>query len=129
MTGLYFAAPGSYAHVLSKYAEILRSAARLMEERAKAANTERARLPYGDERLQPVPESEWGDLVNNYLGGTVGAHCAAFTPTVAVLLAAWLEDEAVRIEDTPYRVDDDWVERNYRAPLAVARAYPAPSPA
>jgi hypothetical protein len=40
---------------------------------------------------------------------------------VAAPLAELLEDEAERIEDTPYRVDDEWVERNYRAPLAVAR--------
>lgn len=109
--------------VTDKYAEILRNAARLMEDRAKAANTEEARRPYGDKALQPVSEAEWGGLVDNYLGGEIGTHCAAFTPAVAVLLAAWLEDQADRIDDTPYRVDDDWVERNYRAPLDTARAY------
>lgn len=66
---------------------------------------------------------EWGGLVDNYLGGEMGVHCASWTPVVAFSVAGWLEDEADRIDDTPYLVDDDWVERNYRAPLATARAY------
>jgi hypothetical protein len=106
-----------------KHVEILRSAASRMEERAKAANSDDARRPYGNRAAQPVPESEWGALVENYLGGEMGEHCAALTPRVAIFLADWLEDEAERLVATPYRVDDDWIERNYRAPLAVARAY------
>jgi hypothetical protein len=108
---------------VSVQAELLRRAATLMETRAKAANTDDARRPYGDRDVDPVPRSRWGSLVENYLGGTIGRHCAALTPTVAIFLADWLEDEAVRIDDTPYQVDSDWIERNYRAALAVARAY------
>lgn len=107
----------------TEYAEILRSAARLMTERAKAANTEEARRPYGDKNLSPVPEEEWGALVDNYLGGEMGTHCASWRPAAAVAVAALLEDEAYRIEDTEYAVDADWIERNYRAVLSVARSY------
>ncbi|WP_446218926.1 hypothetical protein [Micromonospora sp. IBHARD004] len=113
--------------VTDKYAAILREAARRMTERAKAANAEEARRPYGDQALQPVPAAEWGKLVDNYLGGVMGTHCASWHPVAAIAVADWLEDEAVQIDDTPYRVDDDWVERNYRAPLAAARAYLGPN--
>jgi hypothetical protein len=43
-------------------------------------------------------------------------------PAMDRAVADLLEDEAERAEDTPYRVDSDWIERNYRAPLTVARA-------
>ncbi|RKR92817.1 hypothetical protein BDK92_7299 [Micromonospora pisi] len=114
--------------VTEEYAEILRSAARLMTERAQAANTDEARRPYGDNTIPPVPKDEWGGLVNNYLGGPMGAHCAAWHPAAATTVAELLEEEADRIEDTEYRVDADWIERNYRAVLWVARAYLYGSP-
>ena len=50
-------------------------------------------------------------------------HMASWQPVVALAVADWLEDEAERIDSTPYMVDADWIERNYRAALAVARAY------
>lgn len=90
----------------------LRRAAALMRERAEAANTEGARRPYGDRSVDPVPESQWGALVENYLGGEMGAHCAAWTPAVALAVAAWLE-----IGANPYACVDS------EPMLAVARAY------
>ncbi|MFG2046189.1 hypothetical protein ACGFIW_01995 [Micromonospora sp. NPDC048935] len=38
-------------------------------------------------------------------------------------VADMLEREADELESVPYRVDTDWIERNYRDPLATARAY------
>lgn len=61
--------------------QLLKRVADLVRARAHAANTDEARRPYGDRRLDPVPETQWGDLVDNYLGGSVGQHCAAWTPT------------------------------------------------
>ena len=55
---------------------------RLDEEEAlaNAANSDGARLPWGDLNLKPVPPEDWGDLVEGYLGGEVGEHCACWTP-------------------------------------------------
>jgi hypothetical protein len=90
----------------------LRRAAALMRQRAEAANTDDARRPYSDRSVDPVPESQWGELVDNYLGGDIGAHCASWTPTVALAVADWLD-----IGANPYACVDS-------APmLAVARAY------
>lgn len=38
-------------------------------------------------------------------------------------VAEWLEREADELDDTPYKVDSDWIERNYLTPLGAARAY------
>lgn len=38
-------------------------------------------------------------------------------------VAEWLQNEADQLDDTPYKVDSDWIERNYRTPLGAARAY------
>jgi len=92
--------------------EMIGRAARLMRERAEQANTDEARRPYGDDRAYPVPESDWGDLVDNYLGGDLGLHCASWTPAVALAVADWLE-----IGSNPHACVD-------LAPMvAVARAY------
>ncbi len=71
--------------------EMLGRTARLIRGRAQAANTAEARRPYGDSRIAPVPESGWGDLVDNYLGGAIGQHCASWPPAVALAVADWLE--------------------------------------
>jgi hypothetical protein len=90
----------------------LADAAALMRQRARAANTDEARRPYSDDRIDPVPESEWGALVDNYLGGPVGAHCAALTPAVALAVADWLDWMA-----------DPRAEGRRGPAIAVARAY------
>lgn len=38
-------------------------------------------------------------------------------------VAEWLEREADELDDTPYKVDSDWIERNYLTPLGAARAF------
>lgn len=92
--------------------ELIGRAARLMRQRAEAANTDEARRPYGNPRLDPVPESDWGREVDGYLGGPVGEHCASWTPAVAIAVADWLE-----IGSNPHACVD-------LAPMvAVARAY------
>lgn len=92
--------------------EMIGRAAHLMRKRAEAANTEESRRPYGDVRIDPVPESGWGGMVDNYLGGDVGSYCASWTPAVAFAVADWLE-----IGANPHACVD-------LAPMAaVARAY------
>lgn len=70
---------------------VIAEAARRMRMLGEAANTDEARRPYSDPRIDPVPESQWGRLINNYLGGEVGEHCAAWTPAVALAAAELLE--------------------------------------
>jgi hypothetical protein len=92
--------------------EMIGRAATLMRERAEQANSDAARRPYGDSRCDPVPEQQWGEMVDNYLGGVVGQHCASWTPAVALAVADWLE-----IGANPYACVD-------LGPMAaVARAY------
>lgn len=50
------------------------------EAAANAANTDQARTPWGDPTLSPVPPEQWGYLVDGYLGGSIGAHCARWDP-------------------------------------------------
>lgn len=89
----------------------IRRAADLMRRRADAANTDDARRPYSAD-TDPVPPARWGDLVDNYLGGNMGAHCAAWTPDAAHAVADWLD--LMANPQAP----------GYRGPaLAVARAY------
>jgi hypothetical protein len=71
--------------------DVLRQAATLIRQRATEANTDEARRPYSDRRIDPVPETQWGKLVDNYLGGEIGAHCAAWTPVAALAVADWLD--------------------------------------
>jgi hypothetical protein len=101
---------------VSAEVELLREAAKTMRERASAANTTEARRPYSDPNLTPVPEAEWGGLVDNYLGGVIGTHCASWHPAVALAVADWLYDEAF---DAGRRVPV-YVEP---PALAVARTY------
>ena len=92
--------------------DLLRRAADLMIQRALAANTDDERRPYGNATADPVPEAKWGGLVDNYLGGNIGKHCASWTPVVAIAVAVWLDTGA-----SPYSCVD-------REPmLAVARPY------
>jgi hypothetical protein len=92
--------------------EMIGRAAALMRSRAEHANTDEARRPYSDSRCDPVPEEEWGGLVDNYLGGEIGRHCMSWTPAVALAVADWLTLGA-----NPYACVD-------LAPMAaVARAY------
>lgn len=70
-------------------------AAQRMRRRAQNANTVEARRPYGDRGAEPVPQEKWGELVDNYLGGSIGKHCAALTPAVALAVADLLEAAVV----------------------------------
>lgn len=92
--------------------ELIGRAAYLMRQRAIAANTDNARRPYGNRDADPVAENEWPDLVANYLGGSIGTHCAYLTPAVALAVAAWLDhgsNPGALVDFTPM--------------VAVARAY------
>ena len=110
--------------------ELLRRAAKQMRERAEAANTDDARRPYGDRSVDPVRVNEWGALVDNYLGGEIGEHCASWHPVVALAVADWLDAEA-RLHGTvgkaQDKVPDGWALRitssTLREAVAVARAY------
>lgn len=37
-------------------------------------------VPYSDDRIPAIKPEEWGDLVDNYLGGPMGTHCARHDP-------------------------------------------------
>jgi len=37
-------------------------------------------VPYGDDRIPAIKPEEWGSLVDNYLGGPMGKHCARHDP-------------------------------------------------
>lgn len=76
----------------------IKVAAARMRNRATAANTDQARTPYSDAGAVPVPEAEWGALVDNYLGGEIGDHCAALTPAFALAVAAAMDDLLERVE-------------------------------
>ena len=89
---------------MSAEVDLLREAAAQMREHAEGANTDDARRPYGDRNAAPVPVSEWGALVHNYLGGEIGDHCASWTPAAAASVASLLERAANQYEtkwDTP----------------------------
>lgn len=76
-------------------AVVLRQAATLVREWAEEANTPEARRPYGDRRIEPVPEDCWADLIGNtYLGGDVGAYCALMHPPVGQAVARMLNRAA-----------------------------------
>ncbi|MFG1846703.1 hypothetical protein [Micromonospora carbonacea] len=118
---------------MSHQADLLRMAAEKMTERANAATPgpwfetiQSARyggIVAAGTDAYPAHDGYGGHLIGESMSPANRAHVASWAPAVAVAVAGWLEDEACRIDDTPYRVDDDWIERNYRAPLAVARAY------
>lgn len=76
-------------------ADVLRQAATLLRERADEANTPEARRPYGDRRIEPVPEDGWAALVGDtYLGGEIGAYCALMHPPVGQAVARMLDRAA-----------------------------------
>jgi hypothetical protein len=66
---------------VSDLVEFLRARLDEDEATAHAANTDDARTPYGDRRMAPVPPRGWGVLVEGYLGGPIGEHCARHHPT------------------------------------------------
>jgi hypothetical protein len=98
--------------------ETLREAARLMRERAQAANTEKARTPYSDPRCGVTPEHLWPRMVDGYLGGEIGAHCASWHPQVALAVADWLTATAERAAEWKHVVPLEHPEA-----WAVACAY------
>lgn len=75
-------------------ADLLRRAAAKIRETATAADTDEARTPYGDRNLAPVAQTLWGDMVDGYLGGPVGAHAALWSPDIAELAASAFEGTA-----------------------------------
>lgn len=101
---------------------LLREAATRMRQLAVAANTDDARRPYGMD-ISPVPTAEWGVLVENYLGGEIGQHCASWHPAVALAVAEMLGAAAgcyVQDEDTGVAWTDCPMAA---ATVAIARAY------
>lgn len=56
--------------------------ARIEEDEAAAKTClEPANLvPYSDDRIPAIKPEEWGALVDNYLGGPMGKHCARHDP-------------------------------------------------
>lgn len=105
-------------------ADLLRRAAAKIRETAQAANTDEARTPYGDRSLAPVAPEQWGDMVDGYLGGPIGAHAALWSPDVAVLVADLLDSRAGAIERDGFRAlslvpDDDDNTANYLARLIL----------
>ena len=57
--------------------------ARIAEDEAvaRAAIAPDQMHPYGDRSIPAIKPDGWGALVDNYLGGPMGAHCARHTPT------------------------------------------------
>lgn len=57
--------------------------ARIAEDEAvaRAAIAPDHMHPYGDRAIPAIKPDGWGALVDNYLGGPMGAHCARHTPT------------------------------------------------
>lgn len=93
-------------------ADLLRRAATKIRDTAQAANTIDARTPYGDRIFAPVAPERWGDMVDGYLGGPVGAHAALWSPDVAELVANVLVSAAEMLERAghplfPARLKDD----------------------
>lgn len=70
--------------------KLISDAAREMRQLAEAANTDEERIPYGDDRHDPVPEGDWGKLLVNYVGGAMATHAAAWPPRTAIALAELL---------------------------------------
>lgn len=101
----------------------LREAAALIRERATAANTDEARRPYSDARIDPAPETQWGKLVDGYLGGEIGRHCASWTPTVAHAVARWLEDTADNVDPDQVALGADFWPTGLVCAVFVARSF------
>ena len=76
----------------------LRKAAKVLRERAEAAYTPEAMHPWGDKTLAPLPREEWPSEVRGYLGGEWGEYCATMHPGVGLLIADWLNNNALRWE-------------------------------
>lgn len=57
--------------------------ARITEDEAAARECLEPKnlVPYSDDRIPAIKPEEWGDLVDNYLGGPMGKHCARHDPT------------------------------------------------
>lgn len=124
----------------SQDVELLRRAAMLMRERALAADTDDARRPYGRRDADPVPREEWGPLVDNYLGGEIGQHCAAWNPATATavadllgVIASWAENNAAgHVAPVPLRIASAYLgvplcDVCARAPHADGAEHPLPT--
>jgi hypothetical protein len=57
--------------------------ARIAEDEAEAQECllPKNLVPYSDDRIPAVKPEEWGSLVDNYLGGPMGKHCARHDPS------------------------------------------------
>lgn len=108
-------------------AETLRTAARLMRERASVARAGRwfadgpdilAHWQHDDRYIgtcDAVPSPD-GNVLN-------ADHIASWDPTVALAVAAWLEEQAEQLDNpASYWLSKSYARRNERA-LAVAHAY------
>jgi hypothetical protein len=122
-------------------AEVLRRAASLMRERAEAATPPPWHVDYRQHVYAALaaPQVRYDAPSNNYTTAVApmvwdrnAEHIASWHPAVALAVADWLDDTADRLDDdlatyrpdrTRYDSTEAWVERNYRQPLAVARAY------
>ncbi len=107
------------------------------EAAANAANTDQARTPWGDRTIPPTPVEQWGDMVDGYLGGSIGAHCARWGPLRALAEVKAKRDVLARHE--PYRfkhglmcqqcacldcVAEEWPCSDLRALAAVYAGHP-----
>ena len=92
--------------------ELIARACDLIRARAQAADTDDARRPYGDAEADPVARDKWPLLVDNYLGGPIGEHCAAWTPAAALAVA-----DLLAVGANPYACV------NLEPLAAIARAY------
>lgn len=109
----------------------LREAAALMRERAEA--TKQPHHPYADRKMDLVTtDAEWRLECMDYLGGTMGPHCASWSPAVALAVSEWLDTAGADLwahaplcpcADGCLDCDDEMWQPHVRRALAVARAY------
>ena len=65
-------------------------------------------VPYSDSRIPAIKPDEWGALVDNYLGGPMGKHCARHDPT-RVLAECAAKRKLVQIQfQFAQKVDGEW---------------------
>lgn len=97
---------------LRGHVQAIRVASHMMRERATAAGSDAARVPYSAAGADPVPESRWPDLVDNYLGGEMGQHCMYLTPVFILAVVDYWDALLERIERQWHRylVTDDLPE-------------------
>lgn len=116
--------------------EILREAAALMRERAKAAEPgpwESVQGSSGGWWVERPSTATIADIDNDYSGnpGADAEHIASWHPAVALAVADWLTTAGADLwahgplccEDGCMKCDDDLWAPHVRRALAVARAY------